>query len=97
MVLEIKGTNTTKLINSKTNQVSIRDVRKNLHYLELYGLEEITKNYNPINPRICRMICNKFGIKPSEVKQPADNIHCMIFTRSNYLMSDKVVKKGQWP
>ena len=70
----------------------IRDIKKNFHYIECHGLEEITKDPRPIHPRKYRKIFDKFGIKPSEVKWP-DVIHCMISTKSNHLMSDKVVKR----
>ena len=34
VVLEIKGINSTRLINYKIYQVPVRDVKKNFHYIE---------------------------------------------------------------
>ena len=88
MVLEIEGINSSRLSYSKIYQVNVRDTRKNLHYLECYGLEEIMRDYNSIKSRKYMMICNRFGIKPSEVKRP-DAIHCMISTKCNHLISKR--------
>ena len=49
-MLEIKGINSTKLISSKIYRVHIKDGKVNIHYIECYGLEEITKDTRPIHP-----------------------------------------------
>ena len=92
IVLEVEGINTTKRINSKSFKVPIRDKRNNLHHIECYGLEKISSNQRDLaedKPYID--LCKSFNVTPEEVRRPVQ-IDILLSAKSNYLMSDNVVK-----
>ena len=55
-------------------------------------MEEIAKDFVPLNPDKYMLICNKLGVQTSEVRWPMA-IHCMISAHSNHLLSNKAVKR----
>ena len=53
IVLEIAGINSVKQLASKVYQVPLLDKKKNLHFVECYGLDEITRESLPLNICSC--------------------------------------------
>ena len=92
IVLEIEGINTTKHIESRIYLVPIRDKKRNLHHIECYGLEKISSDQIDLSQDKSYMdLCRKFGVSPEEVCRPL-KIDLLLSSRSNYLMSDSVIK-----
>ena len=90
VVLEIEGINSTKTIDSKIYDVPIRDRKKNLHYVQCYGIKSISEVSHVPSPEVYREICERLQVAPSKVKRPA-SIDVLLSARSNYLMSDRVL------
>ena len=91
IVLEIEGINSVRQIDSSIYKVPIRDRKKNLHFIECYGLDEITKDPSPPDPTEYRLICESLGVKPTNVQRPK-KIDMLLSAKSNHLMSDHVIK-----
>ena len=90
VMLESEGINSTKQIDSKIYQVPVRDIKNDIHYLECYRLQEITKDSVPFDPKKYKLICDKLEVKSSQVKRPT-TVHCIISAKLNHLVSDKVI------
>ena len=90
VVLEIEGINSTRMIDSKIYNVPIRDRKKNLHYVQCYGIKSISEVSRVPNPEVYEKICERLRVAPSKVKRPA-SIDVLLSARSNFLMSDKVM------
>ena len=89
-MLEIEGINSTKTIDSKIYDVPIRDQKKNLHYVQCYGIKSISEVSHVPSPEVYKEICERLQVAPSKVKRPA-SIDMLLSARSNYLMSDRVL------
>ena len=91
IVLEIEGINSVKQIDSKVYRVPLQDKKNNLHFVECYGLNEITKESTPSNLEKYNTICKALGVKPKNVQRPRQ-IDMLLSAKSNYLMSDNVLR-----
>ena len=92
VTLEIEGINTTERIDSKVYQVPVRDKGGKIHFIECYGLSEITKSSPLPNPEVYEKICKSLQVDSSTVKRPS-NIDLLLSAKHNNLMSDNVVKE----
>ena len=92
VTLEIEGINTTERIDSKIFQVPVQDKVGNIHKIECYGLNEITKASPLPNHEAYKNICKSLQIDPSTVKRPS-TIDLLLSAKDNYLMSDNVVRQ----
>ena len=91
ILLRIEGINSVKEIDSKVYRVPIRDTKKQLHYIECYGLKDIASDAILPDKASYNKLCGKFNVKPTHVQRPI-RIDLLLSTKSNYLMSDSVMK-----
>ena len=66
------------------------DQKKNLHYVQCYGIKSISEVSHVPSPEVYKEICERLQVAPSKVKRPA-SIDVLLSARSNYLMSDRVL------
>ena len=89
--LKVEGINTVKEIDSKIYWVPIADKWGKLHLIQCYGLDKIASDAILPEQESYKDLCNKFSVLDSQVQRPV-KIDLLLSGRSNYLMSDKVVK-----
>ena len=65
----------------------------NKYELPCYGLEKISSAAEPPEKKSYEMLCNKFSIKPSQVKRP-EKIDLLISMRSNFLHPERKSRIG---
>ena len=90
IVLSLEGINETKQVQSRVYKVPIRDKLGKLHWVNCYGLEEIANDFKVPAPSEYKELCDKFGIKPEDVRRPKQ-VDVLISAKDNFLMSDSVV------
>ena len=89
--LKVEGINTVKEIDSKIYWVPIADKWGKLHLIQCYGLDKIASDAILPEQESYNDLCSKFSVLDSQVQRPVQ-IDLLLSGRSNYLMSDKVVK-----
>ena len=90
VTLALEGINETKRLETKLYKVPIQDKNGKVHYVDAYGLDEISKEGELPDPQEYELLCKKFNVDPEDVKKPSV-IHVLLSARDNYLMSDEVV------
>ena len=90
VTLALEGINETKRLETKLYKVPIQDKNGKVHYVDAYGLDEISKEGELPDPQEYEQLCKKFNVDPEDVKKPSV-IHVLLSARDNYLMSDEVV------
>ena len=89
LVLQLEGINETKRVETELFKVPIRDKFGKLHYVECYGLDEISSCELPDQNDYAKL-CEKFKVSPDDVRRPP-NIDLLLSVKDNFLMSDTVV------
>ena len=92
--LVIEGIKAQEYIEkSKLYLVPVVDKYGNKYELPCYGLEKISSAAEPPEKESYEMLCNKFSIKPSQVKRP-EKIDLLISMRSNFLHPERKSRIG---
>ena len=89
--LKIEGINTIKEIDTKAYWVPIQDKWGKLHLIQCYGLDKIATDAIVPDHESYKNLCRKFSVSVSQVQRPI-KIDLLLSSRTNYLMSSKLVK-----